>query len=211
MVERGLTLLAAARAEVSVEALAQLSIGQRDALLLRLREWTFGPQFISLATCPGCGERLELTFDATGLRAPAEVEATPELELSVADYAMRFRLLNSLDLIALGGEDLTTARRLLLKRCLLQVQRAGAEASAEELPIEVMDAIAARMAKADPQADVQLALACPRCGHQWQATFDIVVFFWREIDAWVQRTLREVHILASRDGWREGDILAISP
>jgi T4 bacteriophage base plate protein len=209
-VERALTVLAAACTEASIEALAQLSIGQRDGLLLTLREWTFGPQFVSLTTCPTCSERLELTVDAMDLRVKAQ--STAESELRVANYVVHFRLPNSLDLIALSrGENLTTVRRLLLKRCLLQVQSDGADASAEELPIEVIDAIVARMAEADPQADMRLALTCPQCGHQWRAAFDIAAFFWREIEDWAERTLREVHILASRYGWREMDILAISP
>jgi len=210
-VERALTLLAAARADASSEALAQLSIGQRDGLLLRLREWTFGPQFVSLASCPGCGERLELSFGANDLRVEAAAASPGELGVDVAGYVVRFRLPNSQDLMAAGdGEDLTAVRRLLLKRCLLQIQSNGAGTACEELPGEVMDAIAGCMAEADPQADVRLALVCPRCGQHWQAAFDIESFFWREIEAWAERTLRQVHLLATRYGWREKDILAMS-
>jgi hypothetical protein len=67
------------------------------------------------------------------------------------------------------------------------------------------------MGEADPQAEVQLALACPACRHQWQVSFDIVSYFWSEINARSQRLLWEVHALASAYGWREADILAISP
>ena len=41
--------------------------------------------------------------------------------------------------------------------------------------------------------------------------FDIVSFFWAEIDAWARRVLREVNVLARAYGWRESDILALSP
>jgi hypothetical protein len=74
-----------------------------------------------------------------------------------------------------------------------------------------MDEIVGHMAQADPQADVQLALCCPRCSHEWQEVFDIVSFFWSEISAWTARILREVHTLACAYGWREADILAMSP
>ncbi len=57
-VQRALALLAAACPDTSTDALAGLSIGQRDACLLTLREWAFGPQLISLATCPACNERV---------------------------------------------------------------------------------------------------------------------------------------------------------
>ena len=74
-----------------------------------------------------------------------------------------------------------------------------------------MDRVAEAMAQVDSQADVQLDLVCPSCGHQWQATFDIVSFFWSEINAWAYRVLHEVHTLASAYGWREADILALDP
>lgn len=211
-VQRALSLLTAACPETSSDALAELSIGQRDARLLTLREWTFGSQLVSRATCPGCGERLELTFNVSDIRADSATEPAEALSLSVADYEVRFRLPNSQDLSDVTGmEDVTAARHLLLQRCLLAVQRNGEETAIKRLPAEVVDAVVEEMAEADPQADVQLHLSCPACDHQWQVTFDIVSFFWSEIQAWAYRLLREVHTLASAYGWREADILAMSP
>lgn len=222
--ERGLTqqpsqrvvmLLAAGYPEIPPDALAKLSIGQRDAKLLTLREWTFGPQLVSLVTCPSCAQRLELTFNVVEIRVAPEsgsAESAEELSLNVADYEIRFRLPNTLDLAAVAGrEDVVESRQLLLQRCLLAIHHNGKERSADELSADVVDAVVERMVQADPQADVQLGLSCPSCAHQWLATFDIVSFFWTEIEAWAYRTLREVHILASTYGWREADILAMSP
>jgi hypothetical protein len=67
------------------------------------------------------------------------------------------------------------------------------------------------MEEADPLTAMQLALSCPECGYQWQTAFDIESFFWSEINAWANRMLHEVHTLALRYGWREMDILAMSP
>jgi hypothetical protein len=67
------------------------------------------------------------------------------------------------------------------------------------------------LAEADPLADVQLAVSCPSCGTRQQVSFDILSFFWTEIEAWAWRILREVHTLASAYGWHEHDILALSP
>jgi hypothetical protein len=38
-----------------------------------------------------------------------------------------------------------------------------------------------------------------------------VAFFWKEINHWANRILREVHLLASTYGWSEADILALTP
>jgi hypothetical protein len=104
------------------------------------------------------------------------------------------------------------ARRRLLDRCLLSAKNPEGEAVAvQDLPPAALQAVAERMAAADPQGDVQLALQCPACGHAWPAAFDIVSFFWTEVDAWARVLLREIHVLASAYGWREADILALSP
>ncbi len=72
-------------------------------------------------------------------------------------------------------------------------------------------AVEDRIAALDPQADIQLALSRPACGHRWQAAFDILSFLWTELGEWAARTLRDVHRLALAYGWSERDILALSP
>jgi uncharacterized protein (UPF0212 family) len=211
--EQALTLLATAYPEIPPDRLAALSIGQRDACLLTLREWTLGSRLVGLATCPACAERLELAFDVANIRAspPAELEGSETLSVSVAGYDVTFRLPNSLDVNAARADDVDAARQRLLRRCVLAANQGGEQRPVDDLPAEVVAAIVERMEQADPQANVQLALSCPTCGHGWQAIFDIAPFFWSEIEAWAYRILREVHTLASAYGWREADILAMSP
>lgn len=210
--ERALALLSATSPEAAPEALARMTIGRRDRLLLGLRERTFGQHLSSTASCPRCGERLEFNFTTREIALDAEDrEDDGQFSLTAMGYEVEFRLPTSLDLSAIsaatGPDD---AQRLLLSRCLLKARRGGEELSASELPAEVIEAVVDEMARRDPQADVQLALDCPQCGHAWALAFDIVSFFWTEIDAWAQRILREVHALASAYGWREQDILGLS-
>jgi hypothetical protein len=210
-VERALTLLAAA-CGATPDALAELTIGRRDALLLTLREWTFGARMSGVVTCPACGERLELVFDLAEIRADTGASSGRAVALTKDGYHVEFRPPDSGDLLALDGEhDSERQRQLLLARCLLAARHEGEPVPAERLPAEVVDAVTEGMARADPQADVTLAASCSACGHLWRAVFDIVSFFWAEIDAWAGRVLREVHALASAYGWPERDILALSP
>lgn len=208
--QQALTLLSAACPELPPEQIAALSIGRRDAALLTLREWTFGSELVSVASCPVCAERLELAFRVDDIRV-AEPPADAPLLVTLDERAIRFRLPTGADLIALATHgDVHAPRRWLLQRCVLP-STDEAEPPIELWPPEIEAAIVAQMAQADPQADIQLALNCPACEHGWQATFDIVSFFWAEIDAWAYQVLRDVHALASAYGWREQDILALSP
>jgi hypothetical protein len=208
-VRRALLLLGAAEPHTPADELAALSIGRRDARLLRLRECVFGGRLEAVTSCATCGERLELAFGVGELLRSVDAEPGPEeappLELEAAGYHVRFRLPTSADLVAVA-EAGATAPVALLERCVEEVE--GTEA---ELPPELADALASRMAEADPGADLELALTCPACAGRWTAPFDIVAYFWAEIEVWARRTLREVHRLASAYGWSEPAILALSP
>jgi hypothetical protein len=209
-----LTMLAAACPEDDLDHLGQLTIGRRDALLLTLREWLFGTQLESTPICPHCGEQLALVFSSADLQSGAPVNGDSDsdlLTLTVDNYEVRFRLPNSLDLLAIAEEtNSMAARQCLLGRCLLEVCHQETGRPIGELPVKVVTALAERMDEADPQANIQLSLTCPACGHDWQVLFDIVAFLRAEVDSWARRTLREVHELASAYGWREADILAMS-
>lgn len=209
-VQRALLLLTAACPGTSPETLADLSIGRRDALLLTLRELMFGPLLECLAICAGCGEQLELAFNTAGIRAN-NTEPAESLLVDSGDYQVRARLPDSHDLVSLPAESATDARRSLFERCVVHAVRQGNPVPPSDLPEEVVAAVAARMSQVDPLADVRIELTCPACAHVWLETFDIVSFLWSEINAGADRLLRDVNDLALAYGWREADILAMSP
>ncbi len=210
--ERGLSLLATACPESSPDELSALSIGERDARLLTLREWTFGKELSGLMACPACENSLEVTFSVADILVERGAEAAETHALYLNGYELLFRVPNSLDLAALAESGgVADGERLLITRCLLSARYQDAEVGVGELPVEILDAIASGMEDADPQANVELESECVQCGHRWKASFDIESFFWAEIRAWAERTLREVHMLARAYGWREADILNLSP
>jgi hypothetical protein len=210
--QRALLLLAVASGETGLERLTQFSAGQRDAHLLALREQTFGSRLASVTVCPACAEQLQFQLNAADMRATPTTNVQANLKLTQAKYDVEFRLPNGLDLASLDPEaSLQANRQSLLQRCVITARRAGREIEAAQLPAEVAAALARRMAEADPQADVLLALTCPQCRHAWQAPFDIVSYLWAEINAWAARLLREVNWLASAYGWSESEVIALSP
>lgn len=218
-VTRALSLLAAASPDAQIDALSKLSIGRRDGLLLTLREQLFGSRLVSLALCPQCSQRLELSYEAEEIRTAVADDQPEALAVKAAGYEAQFRLPNSEDLAAVASQpsdesgDIETRRAALLSRCLLRLQRDGQEepiGSTRDLPPTFVAAVAGKMEQADPQANVRLDLTCADCGHRWLASLDIASYLWSEIDDWAHRTLREVHLLASAYGWREADILGLS-
>jgi len=211
--DRTLTILAAAEPGQSRQVLARLPIGRRDARLLAVHERAFGRRLAARAACPACAEGVEMALDARDLLASWPEDDLSEPLLVARDgYEVRCRPPDSYDLAAIVEErDVLKARRRLLARCVVAATRAGEATPPEELPEAIVAAVAERIAAHDPLAVIELTLACPACGHEWQMLFDIGAFLWSKIEAAARRLLHQVHTLARAYGWSEAEILALGP
>lgn len=208
-VQRALTLLATGWPDTSADDWAHATIGQRDGWLLTLREELFGSRLEAVAECPHCGEQLELTFSTQDIRAVAP-PFQESLRVTASGYEVTYRLPTSADLLEIAQSAVASGHEMLLQRCVRAAQCGDADVDPAMLPTEVTAAVVEEMARADPQADVRIALTCPACQHGWSMTFDILAYLWSEIEDWTRRLLQEVHALASVYGWSERDILALS-
>jgi hypothetical protein len=198
-VRRALVLACAAGADPA--SVAELSVGQREELVLALREQCFGTTFESVITCPSCRQELELELTIDDVRA-----ARPDGARSVraAGFDLAFRLITSADLLAVGAT--ADPRRALLRRVVVD-----ATVDVDELPADVLDALVGALSTQDPQADVRVHLDCVACGHEWTSPFDVADHLWAELDAYARRLIYDVHVLACAYGWSEADVLAVDP
>lgn len=217
--ERGLTAGPSGRAMVltalvapaaDADSLRRLTIGQRDGLLLQLRAQLFGPQLTCVALCPACVERVELDLTVEAITFPPPGDPQTPVEASCDGYRALMRPPQLADLLAVERELPEVRRMVLMSHCLVAAEREGTALTIADLPGSLLAMLATQLAAADPQADVELELRCPACGHAWSAIFDIAGFLWRELDGWARRTLRDVHTLALAYGWSEDAILALS-
>ena len=197
-IDRALLLLALAEGERDRGALLEVDVGARDRALFALRDRVFGGELLLTATCPKCQERLESSLDIEDLASAPPANSSWVFEDGGVEVCVR--LPNSADLLAAGGcSSEAEARTLLLSRCVsTPVSEQGAARALDEL------------ARRDA-CDVVLSLACAACGHDFQSAFDIASFLWTELEAWAELVLDEVHVLARAYGWREEEILALSP
>ena len=190
--------------------LAELPLAERDRRLLELHTATFGPELPAFVACPGCGDRLELSLDATALHPPAPPPGPAQTwPVDGGGVRMRFRLPDSRDLAAAGRcASVQEARRELAERCVtVAVDASGAAVG--RLPDEALAALAARMDEVAPATDVSLALTCPSCATAWEAALDVAGFVWTEMAARARRLLREVDAIARVYHWSEAEILAL--
>ena len=119
-VDRALTLVSACHPELTDSGLAALTVGERDADLLALRERLFGRALKSFAECPNCRARLEFSVDANELRESfANAANADPAELTVGRYSHPVSPAQHEDLTAAARcADVDDARRVLLQRCV---------------------------------------------------------------------------------------------
>lgn len=208
--DRAVALLRVADPATPAEQLALLPVGQRDGRLMRLRARHFGDLFEMTVRCPKCEASLEFSMDMnTLLQADPTLDARPiEFESGTVEY----RLPNSQDMAAISGiDDPTLARRALLGRCLRATSNTGTPIHPSEIPTEVIDSVLERWAEEDPQADITFKLKCASCANRWRSVFDILSYFWRELEIYSHRLQDEVHEIAAHYGWDEMTILTMTP
>ncbi|KAA8884191.1 hypothetical protein F3087_35150 [Nocardia colli] len=182
--------------------------GELNRLLLRARALLFGAAADTVADCPVCGASLEASIPLAQLVSGATEH---DGETVLGAVRLRYRLPTRRDLRAVAALPVEQAARRLVERCVLSLRSDAGELSVSELPAEVADAVDAVIAQADPDAVLEVALACPDCADTVRLALDPASFLWDEVDRWALRVLREVAELAAAFGWSEDAIVALSP
>jgi hypothetical protein len=217
--ECALLILGRAWPEYGRDALIELPLGRRDALLLELRRQVFGDRLEASVNCPACGQALDVSTRCTTLLGPSHPEPLrlEQLELEGVRYVLRCPDSRDAAAAAVSGSG-EEATRVLLTRCLVPTvddtdplsARRSAATELLRLSESSQQVVANELARLDPQAEISFKLSCASCGHGWEALFDIASFLWKEICARARRSLQEVDTLARVYHWSEGEILRLS-
>jgi len=199
---------------VTADNTRELTIGDREALLLQLRCLTYGERLDCVLTCQaeGCGERMDVALSATDLLVSPKGDSLPRFQKLFGQYHVIFRLPIGADqeaVVAMARTDAPKAARALLERCVERVTDEN-ELPVAELPPAVAEQLGEWLAELDPQAELKLNLTCPVCGHPFAVLFDTASFFLQEIERRGARLYREIHTLALHYHWRAADILRMS-
>jgi hypothetical protein len=214
---------------VSEELARRLLIMDRQFLLLKLRQITFGDHVQATVQCPweGCRKKVDIDFSLNDIPVRESEDKGPlyTRELS-PEAALRdehgeqhrevvFRLPNGEDQEAISHrveEDEGDALALLLARCIRRLgplRDPGPEIIHRLSPLARTE-IERYMEVAAPHVDLTLAAHCPECDGGFTVPFDLPRFFLAECQTSRDFLYREVHYLAYHYHWSEQEILALS-
>lgn len=211
-IDRAMSIIKGGVEEKKKEELIELSVGELNALLLNLRELTFGPQLDCYAECPQCSQRLEFSISINDVvKNSASEDAAHEYMVETKGFKVHCRVPKIQDLLdLLQCNNAAAGREFLLKRCIVQSFKGEKEINIKSLPRKMIAAIDEKLNSCDPLCEIQIDIHCPDCGHHWSTVLDIISFFWAEVAANAKSLLNDIHTLAWAYGWREEDILAMS-
>lgn len=203
--DQGVLAIRAGLTDASGDGVADWPLGRRNRALAALHRACFGAQLRGQTTCPHCAEPVEFALDGDKLAEAPEAEIEP-----VRVSGETFRLPTSRILASVADEpDPDVAAARLCDRC--RMGGGAPKGGQSPLSSEDVDRIGEALALADPMAEIAFDFECPACGAAFREGLDLAAFFWQEIEVEARRLLIEVHTLASAYGWREHEVLALSP
>lgn len=216
-------------AEAAGEALARaLLVGDREYLVLKLREMTFGSRVDAVLDCRVCRAPMDVTFSVGEIgveRRPVRTrffraELSPAGAFRDAGGVERreveFRLPTGEDqeeAAVVSLDDERAAPEWLLARLVRTVGEGEGEAGPTfdgALPAATRDEIEGHMARVAPAVELDLDGACPECGESFETSFDLTAFFAAEMQNNLRSLENAVHLLAFHYHWSEGEILSLT-
>lgn len=184
-------------------------LGDRNRALLAIRNALFGRDWPLRSDCPACGTACEFEVDSVDLvdALAGQIEpAQGSAELDWHGRSIPVRALTADDLRGVADhDDIAGAARALMARCL------PPDLDPSQLSENDVDALEGWIESLDPAAAITFALACPACGHQWQALVDVANALWTEVQRAAELSLTDVDALARAYGWSEEQVISLPP
>lgn len=179
--------------EITAEMIRNLLVVDRDYLILRLRQLTFGSKVEGITSCPECKQKIDIDFDLNDIEIEQKngLKSTFLMKLSkraaykdkgAIHQEVEFRLPNGADQEEIApwvGVNEAKALTELYARC---IKRIGSIKEVTPNLIRSLSMLArreieARMREIVPALDPKMEVKCPYCNSNFVNNFDIYAFF----------------------------------
>lgn len=195
------------------EAMWNLPLGARIVRLLRIVSLTTREERLTMAlSCPqsGCRKTFEVSpaFADLLADAPGETNLAKIVQFPLSEAAaLSLRLPTGRDQAEWQGRTYNTPDDAV--RSIVQSLITSAPPGVEATLPEKIANLSTVMAEADPLTSFHIATTCPHCEQPVDIAVDLEAVALAQLATHRRSLLRDVHVLASRYGWSEADVLAI--
>ncbi|MBW2663680.1 MAG: hypothetical protein JRD93_17290 [Deltaproteobacteria bacterium] len=215
--------------EITPEIVRNLLVGDRDYLVLKLRQMTIGDRVEATLVCPNthCGKKIDIDFDLRQIPIKQGKVSSQVFAVTVPGqeafedndgdkhYRVEFCLPRGGDqeeLAPLAVNNEPEAVNKLLAHCIQRIDGVMEidESQIEKLSPSAREKIEKTMAELAPQVDLEMEAKCPECGKTFSFPFNMSQFFIDEMKGNLNQLYQEVHFLAFYYKWSESDILSMT-
>jgi hypothetical protein len=214
---------------ISESLIGDLLVGDRDYLILRLREMMFGQRVDAMIHCPNlaCSKIMDLSFslDEIVIERKALKQRSFLVELDVSSggaisgrsgaLKVEFRLptgaFQEAASVLVGVSEGSAVSRLL-SMCISRVGDVTDidDAAINALPAETLRQIEDAIRRQAPSPEIEIEAKCPDCAHEFLFPVDFSRFFFAEMKDNLRNLEYEVHFLAKHYHWAESEILSMT-
>lgn len=191
------TLAIGSITQITPDIIRNLLVCDKDYLLLKLRQITFGDTIEARTQCPNeiCKNPMEIEFDIRSIEvdnkeigngifsttlSPLAAYVDPKTGEEYRDVQFRLPTVGDQEEIApIYKQNESKALTKLLQRCLIRV---GPIITFDEefvysLPMLARREIDSSMQDFSPRVDLEIQMTCPKCGLSFSSPFDLENFF----------------------------------
>ena len=180
-----------------------MALGDRDNVLLKLYELSFGSSVALVITCPrprcGCNLDADIALDGLALEGPPPEARYHFRSDTAVPEELWFRLPTVRD------ELLATDPVALLEGCVLE------GASARSLSADSRSALEQAIERVSPKLPSAFDAVCAECGGAFAVPFDPAALLLDQLFQSRRSFDREVHWLSFHYHWPLSEVLALTP
>ncbi len=170
------------RQTIDTAFVENLSIGDRDYLLLRMRQLDLGDAVHQIVRCPSCSQKVDVDFSISEIPLRRMDQPERAYSVEIGGHRLTLRFPNGADQAAvesLATVNAAAANTTLFSRVVLDIDGKGApsEDDVRSWPVAMRAEIAKWLDANAPGPDLFIDIACPHCGADMSYSFDLDAFF----------------------------------
>ena len=164
-----------------------------------------------MSSCPACDAAVDVDVDLAEVLAclpPVDTDYADEYVLGHGDYVVRYRLPTTADLLSAADADDPAVR--IAARCVSSIEKSGAAVVLADAPPTCWQKSASTCPRQTRPLTSGWVSDAPNAQPNGRALLDVTAIFHAELTGAALQIISEIDELASRYGWSEQQILALT-